>query len=453
MSAMAEATPNSIDFSRALPALTRLARELYGSQPAPRVALVRQRVDAPRLADIDAAVVAAVARVAAGTERRGPIAVGVGSRGIANLAVIVIAAIRELRKAGFQPFIVPAMGSHGSSEAAGQAQILADYGIDEETTGVPVRATMDTVVMGEVDGVPVQTDRFVADTGAVFLVSRVKPHTDFEGSIESGLAKMAAIGLGKQRGAQLIHSAGVRGLRELVPMAARLLVGKGVLLGGIAIVENARDETAEIHGLLGADIGGDFEAEILSRAKDLMPRIPFESLHVLVLDRMGKDVSGAGMDTNVLGRWRIPGVAENAKPQIACIVPLSLTAASHGNAAGLGLAEFVPLRLAEAVDLAAFYANSLTAGIVGLERGQFPIVLPTDRDCVLAAAGAAGRVASGPLRLVWIQDTLHTETFAVSEDLLPEVRESDDLEQLGDPVAMPFEADGRLRPIAELIGD
>ncbi|GAC1653003.1 MAG: lactate racemase domain-containing protein [Candidatus Dormibacteraceae bacterium] len=453
MSVMAGTTPNSIDFGGALPALARLTRDLYGDQAAPRVALIRQRVDAPRLADIEAAVVAAVARVAAATGRRGPIAVGVGSRGIANIAAIVITTVRELRRAGFQPFIVPAMGSHGSSDATGQAQILADYGIDEETTGVPVRATMDTVVMGEVDGVPVQTDRFVAETGAVFLVSRVKPHTDFEGPIESGLAKMAAIGLGKQRGAQLIHSAGVRGLRELVPLAARLLAARGVLLGGIAIVENARDETAEIHGVLGSEVAADFEAEILSRAKDLMPRIPFDSLHVLVLDRMGKDVSGAGMDTNVLGRWRIPGVEENARPQIACIVPLTLTPASHGNAAGLGLAEFVPLALAESVDLAAFYANSLTAGIVGLERGQFPIVLPTDRDCILAAAGAAGRVASSPLRLAWIQDTLHTETFAVSEDLLPEVRERDDLEQLGEPVAMPFDAGGRLRPIAELIGD
>ncbi|MDQ6691176.1 MAG: DUF2088 domain-containing protein [Candidatus Dormibacteraeota bacterium] len=446
-------TPNSLDFSRALPALERLARELYGSHPPPEVALVRQMVEAPRVPDIGGAVDEAVRRVAQATSRRGPLAVGVGSRGIANLDLIVRRTVEALKREGFEPYIVPAMGSHGSAEAEGQAQILADYGIDEATTGVPVRATMDTTVIGEVGGVPVHIDANVAQTGAVFLVSRVKPHTDFESSIESGLAKMCAIGLGKQRGAQLLHSAGIRGLSELVPEAARLAVAKGILIGGLGIVENARDETAEIHGVLGSEVAGEFEAELLSRARELMPRIPFDRLHVLVLDRMGKDISGAGMDTNVLGRWRIPGVEENALPQIACIVPLTLTEASHGNAAGLGLAEFIPLHLAERVDLGAFYANSLTAGIVGLERGQFPIVLPTDRDCVMAAAAAAGRIADEPLRLVWIQDTLHTETFAVSRALLPEVAARDDLDQVGSLAPMPFGRTGRLAPIAGLIGD
>ena len=444
---------NSLDFSRALPELERLARELYANRPAPEVALVRQHVETPRLLDLEGAVAAGVARVASTVERRGPIAVGVGSRGIANLARIVVATVNELQKAGFEPFIVPAMGSHGGAEAEGQTQILADYGVDEAAIGVPVRATMDTEVVGEVGGVPVRLDRHVVEAGAVFLVNRVKPHTDFEGPIESGLAKMCAIGLGKQRGAQALHSAGVRGLRDLMPQAARLIAARGILVGGLAIVENGRDETAEIAGVPAAEVGGEVEARLLLRAKELLPRIPFESLHVLVLDRMGKDVSGAGMDTNVLGRWRIHGVEETAKPQIACVVPLSLTDASHGNAAGLGLAEFIPLRLAEKVDLVAFYANSLTAGIVGIERGQFPIVLPTDRDCVLAAAATSGRTEQEPLRLAWIADTAHTETFGVSTDLLPEVTARPDLEQIGPVRALPFEPDGRLREITELIGD
>lgn len=450
---MGGVTPNSLDFSRAAGALERLARELYSGHQPPEVALVRQAVDAPRLNDIEGAVSDAVRRVATATIRRGPLAVGVGSRGIANIDRIVRTAVEALKAEGFEPFIVPAMGSHGSSDAAGQAQILADYGIDQATTGVPVRATMDTVVIGEVGGVPVHLDANVAAAGAVFLISRIKPHTDFSSSIESGLAKMCAIGLGKQRGAQLIHSAGIRGLTDLVPQAARLAVAKDILIGGVGIVENARDETAEIHGVLGSEVAGEFEAEILARAKQLMPRIPFDRLHVLVLDRMGKDVSGAGMDTNVLGRWRIPGVEEDSLPQIACVVPLSLTDPSHGNAAGLGLAEFIPLHLAEQVDLAAFYFNSLTAGIVGVERGQFPIVLPTDRDCVLAAAAVAGRTESEPLRLAWIQDTLHTETLAVSRALLPEVAERADLDQIGPLAPMPFGRTGRLAPIARLIGD
>jgi hypothetical protein len=450
---MAGPVSNSLDFGRALPELQRLARELYGDLPVPEVALVRQHVETPKLQDLEGAVAAAVARGIAGTERRGAIAVGVGSRGIANVARIAAATVRELQKAGFQPFIVPAMGSHGGAEAEGQAQILADYGVDEESMGVPVRATMDTRVVGEVEGVPVQLDRHVVEAGAVFLINRVKPHTDFDGPIESGLSKMCAIGLGKQRGAQALHSAGVRGLRDLMPAAARLIAAKGILVGGLAIVENGRDETAEISGLLGSEVAGEAEARLLKRAKELLPRIPFETLHVLVLDRMGKDVSGAGMDTNVLGRWRIHGVEETAKPQIACVVPLSLTDASHGNAAGLGLAEFVPLRLAEKVDLVAFYANSLTAGIVGIERGQFPIVLPSDRDCVLAAAATSGRTEREPLRLAWIGDTLHTETFAVSRDLLPEIAERSDVEQIGPLRPMPFDESGRLRELAELIGD
>ena len=436
-----------------MPALERLCRDLYGELPVPEVALVRQRLDTPRLDDIEGAVVAAVRRVAAATERRGPVAVGVGSRGIANLEQIVRTAIRELRAAGFEPFVVPAMGSHGGATADGQREILADYGVDAPHVGAEVRATMETVHLGDVDGLAVHWDRYAAEAGAAFLVARIKPHTDFAGPIESGLAKMAAIGLGKQRGAQLTHAAGVRGLRDLMPEAARFIAAKGLLVGGLGIIENARDETAEIHGLLGADVAGPSEAKLQERAKQLMPRIPFDDLHVLVVDRMGKDVSGAGMDTNVLGRWRIPGVAEDARPQIASIVTLDLTAASHGNSAGLGLADFVPVRVAEKVDVGAFYTNSLTAGIVGVERAKFPVVLPTDRDCVIAAAATAGRAAAEPLRLCWIADTLHTETFAVGEDMLEEVSAREDLQVVTGPRPMPFDSAGRLRALPEFQGD
>lgn len=445
--------PDSLDFSALRPRLQRLARDLYSDLWPPEVAVVRQRLDTPRLDDIEGSTAEAVRRIVAGSERRGPVAVGVGSRGIANLERIVRCVIAELKASGFEPFIVPAMGSHGGAVAEGQREILADYGISEERVGAPVRATMETTVLGEVDGVPVHWDRIAAETGRAFLVTRVKPHTDFDGPIESGLSKMAVIGLGKQRGAQIIHSAGVRGLRDVMPAAARLIESKGLLLGGLGIVENARDETAEIHGLRGPDIAGDYEAEVLARAKELMPRIPFDSLHVLVVDAMGKDISGAGMDTNVLGRWRIPGVAEDARPQIACVVTLDLTPASHGNAAGLGNADIVPIRLAEKVDIGAFYTNSLTAGIVGLERAKLPAVLATDRDCVLAAAAVSGRTATEPLRLAWIQDTLHTEALAVSADLLDEVRSRPDLELVSEARPMPFDGEGRLQPFPEFAGD
>jgi hypothetical protein len=439
--------PNSLDFTGAAPALRKLIDDLYGGVAIPEIALVRQKIEAPRLADIDRAVVEGVARVVGETDRRGPIAVGVGSRGIANIDKIVVAAVRELKRAGFEPFVVPAMGSHGSTQAEGQARILADYGITERTIGAPIRATMETEIVGEIDGIPLHMDRYAVEAGAVFLVSRIKPHTDFDGTIESGLAKMCAIGLAKQRGAQAIHAAGIRGLREVMPKAARLAAARGVLIGGLGIVENARDETAKIVGVRGDEVGGSLEEQLLGEAKRLLPKIPFESLDVLVLDQMGKDVSGSGMDANVIGRWRIPGVEETARPQISCIVVLWLTDASHGNAAGLGLADFIPVRVAERVDLAAFYSNLLTAGIVGIERGQLPIVLGTDRDCVLAAISCCGRTPREPLRMAWITDTLHTETFAVSSALLPELQSRPELEQLGHLQPMPFDAAGLLPPL------
>ena len=438
---------NRLDFKSVAPSLRSLAEALYGNMHIPPVALIRQKIQAPRIGDIDRAVVDGVARVLSNVDRRGPIAVGVGSRGIANIGQIAIAAVRELKKAGFDPFVVPAMGSHGSTIAEGQAKILDGYGINEKTVGVPIRATMETEIIGEVEGIPIHMDRNAVEAGAVFLIGRVKPHTDFNGPIESGLAKMCAIGLAKQRGAQAIHAAGIRGLRDVMPKAARLAAAKGILFGGLAIVENARDETARIVGLEANEVGGEAEADLLAEAKRLLPKIPFSDLDVLVIDQMGKDISGAGIDANVIGRWRIPGVAEDMKPSITCIVTLSLTEASHGNAAGLGLADFIPVRLAEQVDLSAFYSNLLTAGIAGVERGQFPIVLATDRDCVKAAIACCGRTLQEGLRLAWIADTLHTETLAVSADLLNASMGRDDLELLATLRDMPFDEAGRLNPL------
>ena len=439
----------AIDFGRALPALRRLAEELYGGHSVPAVVPVRQRIETPRLTDIEAATSAAVERVVASTNRRGPIAVAVGSRGIANLGQVVKVTVEALRSAGFEPFVVPAMGSHGGATAEGQAAVLSHYGIDEETLGVPVRATMETRVLGEVEGVPVHWDRNAADCGQVFLVCRVKPHTDFVGSIESGLAKMTAIGLGKQRGAQLMHSGGVPGLRDLMPAVARFIAGRGLVLGGVAIIENARDETASITGVLGSDVGGPGEVALLAEAAGLIPRIPFAELDVLVVDRMGKDISGTGMDTKVLNRLRVLGEPEPPGLRITSVVALDLTPASEGNGIGFGLADFMPVRLVEQIDIASSYTNILTAGLSGVERGHLPIVMPDDRFAILAAIACRGRFEGEPLRLAWIQDTLHTETMCISEDLLEE--SGGDLEVLGPPQPMPIDAAGRLEPLGTAV--
>jgi hypothetical protein len=385
--------------------------------------------------------------VAAAGRPPGTVAVGVGSRGVANLEAMVRGAVRALRAAGWDPFIVPAMGSHGAATAAGQARVLAGYGVTEARVGAPVRATMDTVVAGEVDGLPVHLDAHAAGAAAIFLVSRVKPHTDFHGPHESGLAKMAAIGLGKRSGAQVMHSAGVPGLRDLVPRAARLLAGQGRLLGGLAAVENQRDQTALVRGVPAAGIAGDLEAELLERARELMPRLPFDHLDVLVVDRMGKDISGTGLDTNVLNRMRIVGEPEPEGLHIVAITVLELTPASGGNAIGVGLADFIPERLRQQIDVPATYANSLTAGIVGLERAKLPMTMASDRDAVLAAISARGRPPGEPLALAWITDTLHTEVLAVTEPLWRGA--GGHLERLAEPRPMPFGPDGRLAPLAE----
>src|ERR671935_660360 len=260
-------SPAGADLTRVMPSLRDLAQRIYGDRRPPRVGLVRQRIDAPVVKDIEGTVEKEVLSVIDRSGRKpGPIAVGAGSRGIANLDRLVRATIDALKKRGFEPYVVPAMGSHAGATAEGQRALLADYGITAETMGVPVRATMDTVVIGEVDGIPVHMDRNVAETGAAFLVCRVKPHTDFRGRIESGLSKMCAIGLGKQKGAQTLHSAGVRGLRDVMPRAARVAVEKGLLVGGVAVVENQRDETALIKGLTGEEVGGPLEAGLLEDA-------------------------------------------------------------------------------------------------------------------------------------------------------------------------------------------
>src|SRR5438132_10608098 len=267
-------SPAGADLTRVMPSLRDLAARMFGGRKPPLVGLVRQRIRAPVVTDLEATVEREVLGALDRSGRRpGPIAVGAGSRGIANLDRIVRAAVDALRSRGFEPYVVPAMGSHAGATAEGQRELLADYGISADTIGVPVRATMDTAVIGEVDGIPVHMDRNVAETGAVFLVCRVKPHTDFRGPIESGLSKMCAIGLGKQKGAQALHSAGVRGLRDVMPRAARVAVEKGLLVGGVAVVENQRDETALIQGLSGAEVGGPLEEALLREAYRLLPRI------------------------------------------------------------------------------------------------------------------------------------------------------------------------------------
>lgn len=413
----------------------------------PRWALVR-RVSPPAAeVDVDAVVGAGIARLA---ERLGglgglAIAVGAGSRGVRDVAAVVTATVRALQAQGAEPFVVPAMGSHGSSQAAGQARVLADFGITQESLGVPVRATMDTVQVGVTSsGVPVHLDAAVAASDGVIVVNRVKPHTDFMGEFGSGLAKMCAIGLGNITGATSVHADGSAELPRVITEIVEVLRAAGVLLGGVAIVEDALGRTAEVEVVDAEGVAGDHERRLVARSRELHGHLPFQDLDVLVVDAMGKDISGAGMDTNVLGRFWVPGVQEPVGPRIAVVTVHRLTPASHGNASGLGLADLVPASLVAEVDLHASYLNAITSGTGGLRRSRMPMVLPTDRDVVHAAVRMCGRRVVRDARLVRVLSTLHLGQMLVSEPLMDEVHADDSLEVVGDPQPVAFGAEGEL---------
>ncbi|MEU8226614.1 DUF2088 domain-containing protein [Kribbella sp. NPDC048915] len=376
------------------------------------------------------------------------IAVTAGSRGIHDLVPVVKAAVDWLRDVGAAPFVIPAMGSHGGATAEGQREMLAGLGITPESVGCAIEATMETVVVGVLDdGTEVHHDAIAAKADGVLLVNRVKPHTDFRGPIESGIAKILAIGLGNHLGAASLHAGGIPSLGANIEAAARMVVAQGKILGGLAILENAHEQTASIEFLASDGIAAEAEKALLQRASSLLGRLPFEELDVLVVDELGKDKSGAGMDTNVIGRCWVHGIPEFESPSIAAISVHSLSPASHGNASGLGLADVIPARLLEQVDFRASYVNALTSGAGGARRSRLPMVMEDDEAAVLAAVTMCGRRHWSELRLARIRDTLSPNELMVTPALLTEAAERFDLEITG--TARDLTSAGRLGPWSE----
>jgi hypothetical protein len=372
------------------------------------------------------------------------VAITAGSRGIANMPLIVRAAGEAIRDAGGDPFVMPAMGSHGGATADGQRDVLAGYGITRETVGMPIISSMDVQQIGCVDDAPVYMSTTALEADHVLLLNRIKAHTDFHGPIESGLAKVCAIGLGKQRGAQTIHSHGTRGLVELMPRVARCIIEKtDKILGGLAILENPREETADLVFVEPEGIGQDVEHELLQRAKSLMGALPFEGLDVLIIDEMGKNVSGTGMDTNIIGRMFVPGVPEAERPKITAIVVLDLTEESHGNAVGLGLADFTTEPFVQKIDWHATYTNAYTSGTGGLMRGRLPTVLANDRAAIATAIRMSGEPDPARLRVARIKNTLEVADVQFSPSLL-EAAGASNVEVTGAAKPMQFDATGRL---------
>jgi hypothetical protein len=427
--------------------------------PAPALSdVIRRHVELPPLVhvrratssdepqvDVSALTRAALQRLGGSVQPGAQVALAVGSRGIADISSIVSACVAELRARGADPFVVPAMGSHGGATADGQREVLARLGVTEEAVGAPVRASMDTTLLGTADDVQVHVDRHALAADGVLLVNRLKSHTSFSGRIESGLAKMLAIGLGKQRGAEELHRRGPAHIESRIQSAGGLLKASLPLLGGLAVIESENKTVHSVHLLTPAEIGGDRESELLEIAKSHEPRLPFAQLDVLVVDLMGKEISGTGMDTNVLGRRMVRGVPEPVGIDITNVVVLDVSIASKGNAVGIGLADFAPARAMANIDLTATYANALTAGLQGVQRAQLPIVLANDRDVIHAAVLAAGLADPGKVRMARIRSTVNLDEMMVTAELAAECSgryEPVDLQERGGPLS--FAADGAL---------
>jgi hypothetical protein len=419
-----------------------ILHDLLDDVPVPRMACVRYAQPTPEpIGDIDGEV----RRRLAEANLRGlispgqQVAVAAGSRGIARLPEIVTAIVREIRAVGASPFVVPSMGSHGGATAEGQQEVLEHLGVTEATVGAPVHSQMETVAVGETaEGMPVHMDRLAHAADAIVLVGRIKPHTAFRGPYESGLAKMIAIGLGKQRGAAMTHARGFGEMHHMVPEMAEVALRNTPIRLGVAVLENAHDLPFKVVALPADRIMAE-EPALLDEARAAMPRLPFDSIDVLVIDRIGKNISGDGADPNVTGRYPTPDASGG--PCVGKQVVLDLTEASRGNANGIGTADFTTVRAVRKMSLADTYPNALTSTVPGPVK--IPMVLPSDRLAIQAAILTCNAVGRAP-RIVRIRDTLRLDEMWISEALMDEVTSGASTTVVRDLADISFEGEGNL---------
>jgi hypothetical protein len=412
----------------------------------PEIFRVRQSLERPLVGDLPGEVDLEMRRIqlSSAIGNGQSVAITAGSRGIANIPLILRAVVRHFQSIGAKPFIVPAMGSHGGGSAGGQRKVLKSLGVTEEFCGCEIRANMETVVVCQArEGFPVHFDKEAFGSDHVFVVNRVKPHTGFSGDVESGLMKMMLIGLGKHEGASVYHRVIVNhSFGQIVRSVANEVLSKCRIVGGLAIVENAYDETALIKAVAPSEFE-DREKELLVLAKRWLPRLPFDRADVLVIDEMGKNVSGAGFDTNVVGRKFNDHVAwEGEFPKITRIAVRRLTPQSEGNASGIGIAEFCRSQLLRDMDKHYTRTNCLTAGHV--TAAMLPLDYETDREMLGAALGAIGYLAPEHARLMWIRNTLDIAEVECSAAYLSQAQQRADLQIIQPPRALPFDMHGNL---------
>ncbi len=411
----------------------------------PSLTRIRQRFDDTRIPDVEAEVRHQLAGCGVTVRPGASIAIATGSRGIAGIAAIIRCVVEWVKGQGGVPFIVPAMGSHGRATAEGQRSLIESYGVTEAFCGAPIRSSMEVVELPAAGaGVPVYFDRNASRADGVIVVNRVKPHTSFHGTYESGLAKMVSIGLGKHAQALAIHDLGVAGLREVMPRVARAILATGRILLGVAIVENACDQAMCIRAIPAGRIL-DEEPPLLDLARRHMPRLPVDDIDILIVDEIGKDISGVGMDTNVIGRLRIAGQPEPLLPRIRAIFVRDLSPGTHGNALGIGLADVTTRRLFQKIDFAATYENVVTTTF--LERGKIPILAETDRQGLQIALRGCGLTSARDARIVRIRNTLRLEELLVSPAVLEALRDREGIE-IGPRMEQAFDSSGNLLPFS-----
>lgn len=413
----------------------------------PRCALVRQNFPRRGLGDVRGAVREALRNADAvnSLPAGASVAVGAGSRGIARIDEIVSELVACLKQRGLRPFLFPAMGSHGAATARGQAAVLEKLGLTEERTGAPIRSSLAVVPLGRTpEGIDVVGDRLAFGADAILLVARVKWHTDFEGRLESGLFKMMAIGLGKFAGAQVYHAHGHRlGLATVIRSVGRQVLSTGRIAGGLAILEDAWHEVAHVEFLPASQMEAR-EEELLERVKSWMPRLPVEDVDLLLVDEIGKNWSGSGMDPKVINR----DIHGNVNPwpfapRVGRVIARGLHPLSYGNAIGIGMADAVHQRLKRAMKRRPTYVNGLTSGALACLK--IPATFASDRECLAAVARSTGKLNPEELGIAWIRNTQDLTVVALSERLLPEALAKPHVELLRRPQALEFDERGDLR--------
>jgi hypothetical protein len=410
----------------------------------PPLTPIRQTAPQPAVADVAGEIRRRwrASRLASRIRPGARVAVAVGSRGIANLATMVRATLDIVRELGGEPFVVAAMGSHGGATSEGQRELLAEYGINEAALGVPVKTDMTAVQIGTNSwGEPVFWDKNALSADALVTISRVKPHTDFRGKFESGVAKMLVIGLGKRDGASQHHRWGVRGLRDMLPETAKVILDKTPFVAGMAVLENAHEQTARLQVVEREELF-DVEPGLLEEARGLMGKLPFDQLDLLVIGEIGKNYSGAGIDPNVVGRLLMEMQDEPERPKITRICALDLSPESHGNGTGCGIADLTTERLLEAIDQAPFRMNNLTACF--LWRSKLPFAFPDDRACLTAGLETCWQPHTAAVRMAIIPNTLEVAELWVSPALAEEAKKHPHLTITGPARPLPFGAGGNL---------